>query len=213
MMRFSLSVLAIASSFAVVSIATAGDKDQHGRNGSGWQQQNSQSGIWGGVSQIVSQSKQHHSHKSQPQKKPIPIDPGRGDGRVPVTPPPVVRDHRDGSTSQGGGFVFVNGHWERVKAPPKTNPYPTGTVVRDHRGESYPGGTIVRDHRTPRPTLPPATIVRDHRESAASGGTTVTTTKPWTVNDGPVIRDHRTTPIVRDHRTTPVVRDHRTTTK
>jgi hypothetical protein len=81
-----------------------------------------------------------------------------------------------------GGFVWVNGHWERPRAGQSTIIDPT--LV----------GPIVRDHRTP--TFPPF---------GAQGGVTVTTT-----GTGPIIRDHRgltttpgfPSPIVRDHRGT-----------
>jgi hypothetical protein len=157
------------------------------------------------LSRLISGFKKHHDDKPEPKKDPIPIDPGRGDGRVPVNPvprtPPVVRDHRDGATSSGGDFVFVNGHWERVKAPKVARPwtpYPAGTVVRDHRTEP-----VIRDHRTPPVVRDHRTtpVIRDHRadSSQASGGVTVTVTSE--PKAGPVIRDHRTAPVVRDHRT------------
>jgi hypothetical protein len=131
----------------------------------------------------VANFKKHgHKHDDHPR----PIDPGRGDGRVPVKP----------VTPQGPpGFVFVDGHWEREKAPQKpimiVDPIPgsVGPVLRDHRTTGKP---IVRDHRT---TSGP--VVRDHRQGSPQGGVSVTTT-----SDGN-IRDHRTVtpkPTVRDHR-------------
>src|SRR6478735_3706815 len=107
MNRFLTSAAAFSTVLALVAAAHA-DNHHHGSSGNSWKPQNqSNSGGWGG-------SKNHHGHHEQPNKNPIPIDPGRGDDRVPVNPtpvvPPVVRDHRD-------GFVFVNGHWERAKAP------------------------------------------------------------------------------------------------
>ena len=135
--------------------------------------------------------------------KPIPIDPGRGDGPVPIEPQP-----------QGPpGFVFVDGHWERAKAPAvpsvivRDHRTPHGTVVvRDHR---TPQGTvIVRDHRTPQGTV----AVRDHRVeapggqwqprpaapvdvSSSPGGVTVTDSPRWPwKNQNVQIRDHRGKP-------------------
>jgi hypothetical protein len=208
--RFLPSVLTISSVFALAASAQAGDhQGQHDNQKK--QQQQQPFGSWGGVSQMVSEIKNHHGHKPEPKNNPIPIDPGRGDGRVPVSPappaPPVVRDHRDGTTSQGqGGFVFVDGHWERAKAVPQVvNPYPAGTIVRDHRTttDSFPSGAIVRDHRATTESLPAGATIRDHRTTASGsgGGVTVIVAKPLTDNAGPIIRDHRTTPVVRDHRT------------
>jgi hypothetical protein len=109
-----------------------------------------------------------------------PIDPGRGDGGVPV------RDPRDVSDSSGG--VKVTG----------SSPRP---IVRDHRDPVV--RTPRRPGRAPRPAIanpggnsarPPA--VRAPRDvSDNSGGVEVT-------NSGarPTVRDHRDTPTVRDHR-------------
>jgi hypothetical protein len=228
--------VAISSFLALVAVASAGDNHHNRQSGNSWKPTNSSHSGWGGFSQVVSGFKNHHGQHQEPKNNPIPIDPGRGDGRVPVNPkpvvPPVVRDHRQETPPSSGGFVFVNGHWERAKAP-------TGPIIRDHRtpGANSSGGVtvtntnpsnntgpIIRDHRT-------APVIRDHRTSGAnaSGGVIVTTTNP-TTNSGPIIRDHRTGPIVRDHRTTganasggvtvtntnssttsgPIIRDHRT---
>ncbi len=96
----------------------------------------------------------------------IPLDPGRGDGRVPVAPVLNTPPARP-------GFVWTGDHWERVKAPstpassgppPVANggggvtvtPANSGPVIRDHRQ----GGVVIRDHRqgvvtvTPVPTKP-----------------------------------------------------------
>jgi uncharacterized protein (DUF433 family) len=165
------------------------------------------------------------STPTNPAPRPIPIDPGRGDGKPTV----VVRDHRIPGSGAGGVTV--------------TSSASTG-VIRDHR--SAGGGPIVRDHRQPNSdpiirdhrTLPPIVsttepkrqpviadpfpdkgpVVRDHRDN--SGGITTVVrdhrspSKPPAVVGGqPVVRDHRqpaTGPIVRDHRqVTPVIRDHR----
>lgn len=137
------------------------------------------------VSEIASQLKKHHDHKPPETTNPTPIDPGRGDDRVPVDP--VVPQGRP-------GYVWVNGHWERERANQPTGPVivdPTlvGPVVRDHReprpANNVPWGTgtpVVRDHRSGAPTTPWNTgtpVVRDHRDGAAGGA-------------GPVVRDHRT---------------------
>lgn len=146
---------------------------------------------------------QHLANKfHKPKPTPIPIDPGRGDGK-PVDPP-----HQP---PQGPpGFVWVNGHWERVKAPTgppvvvrdHRKPTPGNVIVRDHRTPS-PGGVIVRDHRSPSPG---GVIVRDHRTvpttgswqnnshdaSSHSGGVKVTdSAHPPVKHDGVQVRDHR----------------------
>jgi hypothetical protein len=210
MKRFLPAVVAISSVLALVAAAQAGDRHHQGHSDNQQkQQQQYRFGSWGGVSQIVSDFKKHHDHKHEPKKDPIPIDPGRGDGRVPVGPAPVT------TPPARPGFVWVDGHWEREKAPPKVaNPYSPGVEVRDHRtpAGNASGGTIIRDHRTPSDWAPAGTTVRDHRTPTSSNapGGTVVVTSPLPRNDGVIIRDHRTTPVIRDHRTTPVVRDHRT---
>ncbi len=190
-------------------------------------------GSLGSVSNIASQFKKH-SKKKHNSSEPKPLDPDKGDGRVPVDP--VVPQGRP-------GFVWVGDHWERAKAPKKITPVqepkvldPTmvGPVVRDHRtpklqplsnGNGSGGVTVtpttggfgpeVRDHRTPK--LPPLS------NGNGSGGVTVS---PTTGGFGPEVRDHRTPKLptvstgngaggVTVTPTTggfgPVVRDHRTT--
>ena len=209
---FLLAVLSLVSLAAAVG-ADDDHSSQHNRK------QFRRSGR-SDLSKLISGFKKHHGDQPEPKKDPIPIDPGRGDGRMPVTPlpttPPVVRDHRDGASTRGGDFVFVNGHWERVKAPKvvkPTSPFPPGTVVRDHRTPGSPlasGPTIrdhrtapvVRDHRTP-PAIRDhrtAPVIRDHRTGSAdaSGGVTVTVTSESAAK--PIVRDHRAQPTVRDHR-------------
>lgn len=157
--------------------------------------------------------KKHKKH-DQPV---TPLDPGRPDDRVPVEEPVVV------TPPSRPGFVFVDGHWEREKAPkvPTTIVDPASTV-------GTTGTVVVRDHRTQKPPFsvgkPPLSTGQGH------GGVTVTS------GAGPIIRDHRdggatvTTqggPIIRDHRKStnifnptggktwtvgPTVRDHRTIT-
>jgi hypothetical protein len=219
--RFIRSFVMISSVFAGAAAAQAGDQWQQHHSGSQGHQQNRYGlGSWDGISRYVSDFKHHHDHKPEPTKNPIPIDPGRGDGRVPTTPvpQPPARD----------GFVWVKDHWERARAPKTVNPYPADVVVRDHRTPptsggvivhdhraptgNTSGGTIIRDHRTTTDWTPAGTVIRDHRTTTngnASGGTVIVT-NPVPRNDGPVIRDHRETPVIRDHRTTPVIRDHRT---
>ncbi|MBX7074423.1 MAG: YXWGXW repeat-containing protein [Pirellulales bacterium] len=141
--------------------------------------------LWSDISGIASRFKKLHDHKPPETTNPTPIDPGRGDDRVPVDP--VVPQGRP-------GYVWVNDHWERERANQPTGPVivdPTlvGPVVRDHRtprpANNVPWGTsapIVRDHRSDAPTTPWNTgtpVVRDHRDGAAGGA-------------GPVVRDHRT---------------------
>jgi len=192
--RFLPSVLAISSVLALAATAGADDRHHQGQHDNRRKEQRNHGfGTWGGIPDGF---KKHHGHKQEPKSNPIPIDPGKGDGRVPVAPvpttPPVVPAPRD-------GFVWVNGHWERAKAPRKVaNPYPADVTVRDHRTTP-----VVRDHRTPTGSFPAGTTVRDHRTNTgnASGGVTVTAVNPWSAKDAPTIRDHRTTPIVRDHRT------------
>jgi hypothetical protein len=108
--------------------------------------------------------------------KPIPIDPGRGDGK------PVEPAHQP---PQGPpGFIWVNGHWERVKAPVG----PT-VVVRDHRTVT-PGTVVVRDHRTVAPNG--GWQVRPQDASSSSGGVTVTESPRLPIKvQGVQVRDHR----------------------
>ena len=92
MKRFSI-LLAISSVLALSLVASAHDDDSsHG------QRKHNRRGRQGDLWQLISGFKKHHGDKNEPKKDPIPIDPGRGDGRVPVNPqpltPPVVRDHR-----------------------------------------------------------------------------------------------------------------------
>jgi hypothetical protein len=126
--------------------------------------------------------KKHKPH--QDPSPTTPIDPGNGAGGSPVTEPvvePVTPPSRP-------GYVWVNGHWERAKAPKQptmiVDPIPTqgGPVVRDHRdGIGANGGVTVT-------TTQGGPIVRDHRKSTTifnpTGG------KTWTV--APTVRDHRT---------------------
>lgn len=207
MKRFLPSVLAISSVLALAATAGAEDRNHQGRHEDRRPEQRRHGfGTWGGISDSF---KKHHGPQQNPKHNPIPIDPGRGDGRVPVDPvpstPPANPAPRD-------GFVWVNGHWERAQAAPQAvNPYPAGTTVRDHRATT--GGVtvrdhrttpVVRDHRTTTGSSPAGATVRDHRTSTGntSGGVTVTVITPSAAKDAPVIRDHRTTPVIRDHRTT-----------
>jgi hypothetical protein len=116
---------------------------------------------------------------------PIPIDPGRGDGHAPVEPAP--------QPPQGPpGFIFVNGHWERVKAHAGGAPQTGTVVVRDHRTIA-PGTVVVRDHRTVTPgggwqvrSVGPQDI------SSSPGGVTVTDSPRRPIKAQNVeVRDHR----------------------
>ena len=116
-------------------------------------------------------------HKHHQDESPVtPLDPGRGDGRVPVAEP-ITPPRRP-------GFVWVKDHWERARTPKLiVDPVTTqdGPVVRDHRdGLGSNGGVTVTTQGGP--------IVRDHRSSATifnpNGG------KVWTA--GTTVRDHRT---------------------
>ena len=199
--------------------------------------------------------------KHKPHQDPKPIEPVKDPVVEPVTPP------------SRPGYVWVNGHWERAKAPTKptmvVDPILTqgGPVVRDHRDSTTgnggvtvttQGGPNIRDHRKSTTIFNPtggktwtvAPTVRDHRtitppplaSGQGHGGVTVTTTPGGGTRDnaitgsgpnpiellaegavkvgnvfgigygevtsgngsapsGPTIRDHRTPgPIVRDHR-------------
>ncbi len=111
---------------------------------------------------------QHTTHNKQDDNinNIIPLDPGRGDGRVPVAPVISTPPARP-------GYVWVGDHWERQRAtsrPVTSGPPPvanggggvtvtsanSGPVIRDHRQ----GGVVIRDHRqgvvpvTPVPTKP-----------------------------------------------------------
>jgi hypothetical protein len=128
------------------------------------------------LKELLSKLKKHDDDDDDDDKHPIPIDPGKGDGK-PTTPP----------TPQGPpGFVWVKDHWERARAtssgsPVVTTGTTTGTVVvRDHRkpytgtdssqasgGVTVTSSPIIRDHRT-------TPIIRDHRTTSGtpiSGGT------------------------------------------
>jgi hypothetical protein len=133
--------------------------------------------------------------------KPIPIDPGRGDGHTPVEPQP--------QPPQGPpGFIFVNGHWERVRAPgagAPDAPQNSTVAVRDHRTESA-GTVIVRDHRT---NASGTVIIRDHRTLRPGGGWQVRPAHPQDVSSSPggvTVTESSRSPIknqgvlVRDHR-------------
>jgi len=115
-----------------------------------------------------------HKHHQDPSPT-TPIDPGNGAGGAPVAEPvaePITPPNRP-------GFVWVDGHWEREKAP--KSPKVVVTPIPPQ------GGPIVRDHRD---------------GLGSNGGVTVTTTPgDGSAASGPTIRDHRTSgPIVRDHR-------------
>src|SRR6478672_10340447 len=117
--RFFRSLLVMSSIFAL-SAATRADDHSHQGHSSNQSNHPSQFhfGNWGGISDIVSSYHHHHGHKPEPTKNPTPIDPGRGDGRVPTGPVPVTQPPaRD-------GFVWIKDHWERAKAPKSVNPYP-----------------------------------------------------------------------------------------
>jgi hypothetical protein len=147
---------------------------------------------WGGSHQQWQAKRELYQKiaKKYHKPKPIPIDPGRGDGK-PIEPAPQ-------QPPQGPpGFVWVNGHWERVKAPTgptvvvRDHRKPSTVIIRDHR---TPGGVVVRDHRSPG-----TVIVRDHRTpkgdwtsrpqdaSSSPGGVIVTESQPVQVH----VRDHR----------------------
>jgi hypothetical protein len=144
--------------------------------------------------------------------EPIPIDPGRGDGRVPVEPKSVEPQPPQGPP----GFIFVNGHWERVKANGGAAPHST-IEVRDHRTVAPGGGWQVRP-------------MRPQDVSSSPGGVKVANSPRWSIKDqsvygGTQVRDHRTITTkdsdgkwearpepLKDVSTSPggtVVRDHR----
>ena len=140
---------------------------------------------FGGVQQLVSQV--HNNVQSLHCKKdPLPLDPGRGDGKPSgSSQPPVIITDPVHVTS--GPYVWVNGHWERQKANQSQTggtamniPTSVGPVVRDHTTSvsttsNFDG--VVRDHRTTTTTTfggfrgP----IRDHRNdpSSANGGVVV----------------------------------------
>jgi hypothetical protein len=183
MMRTSKTGLVLVSLLALTATASAeptgsGVNNRGGQRWAGGQYEQSKRDFYQKVTQKF--------HKPKPKPKPIPIDPGQGDGK-PVDPPHAV--------PQGPpGFVWVNGHWERIKAPVPQHP---AVVVRDHR-KAKTSQVIVRDHRTTG-----GVVVRDHRVvttgegrqvrsqdvSSSPGGVTVSDS---TAKQGVVIRDHRT---------------------
>lgn len=217
MKRSTLLTLTLATLVALnAAPALAGKKSQK-NNQNQSQQQDQQSNqqqrrfkvesLLGGQPNWQQVFKKHK--KPQKPTPVVPLDPGRGDGRVPVEP----------ETPQGRpGFVWVKDHWERARAPKSPNvivdpiPPQNGPIVRDHRdGLGANGGVTVT-------TTQGGPIVRDHRKSTTifnpTGG------KTWTV--GPTVRDHRTiTPppssngqggVTVTSGAGPIVRDHRTTT-
>ncbi len=132
------------------------------------------------VQQTFKKHKKPHDQK--------PIDPGRGDGRVPVEP----------VTPQGPpGFVFVDGHWQRAKAqksPQVIQPQPTQAtvVVRDHR-ERRPGGRPSPGQLDPSKAPGGVIVSTPGKFGPQKQQTTIfnpTGDKTWTV--APTVRDHRT---------------------
>jgi hypothetical protein len=158
-----------------------------------------------GVGQFIPLSGKKHKKHHNDNHNPPPLDPGRGDGRVPVDPVTPT-------SPLGPGYVWVGDHWERAKAPLTSTPTPTkpGFVwvgdhwervkanpnVRDHRnpveqGGSAQGGVIVTptnplstptggkaeglSHYDPSKRPWGALQVRDHTTGAPQGGVTVTT--------------------------------------
>lgn len=202
MKRYTLLSLILCVTLGVVSVAEA--KNGSKNRSFGFQQ------LMGGnsIGNLASKFNKHRDdNDDDDHQPPKPIDPGIGNGGT-SNPMPTMP-----------GYVWVDDHWEREKAPKSANP-PQGR----------PGYIWVGDHweRVKAPTtvstMPPMVInpgtvvVRDHRgTSAGSGGVTVSNT--------PEIRDHRkpkpsvvpglgggfpglgglnqaaSGPIVRDHRT------------
>jgi hypothetical protein len=128
-------------------------------------------------------------HDKWHKPKPKPIDPGPGNGQ-PLDPPPAI--------PQGPpGFVWVNGHWERVKAPHGGEVQAPSVVVRDHR-KPAPHGVVIRDHRTK-----DAVVVRDHRTGRPGDGGQQQTTDVSSHSGGVTVSNspqQRPSVQVRDHR-------------
>src|SRR5262245_27383443 len=159
-----VSLLALTATASAEPAATGPETNNGGAQLSArWQYEN-----WQAKREFYRKlAKKFHTHE------PIPIDPGRGDGRVPVEPQPVEPQPPQGPP----GFIWVNGHWERVRAPQGST-----VVVRDHRTvaphggwqdvSSSPGGvTVTQSPRWPnrRPTVYGGVQVRDHRTVTTNG--------------------------------------------
>jgi hypothetical protein len=196
-------IVAISAVVLSASSAVAGNNKNKQRKNSQSNSQTFRFGQGGAIFDLIEKLKKQHKDNDkdkEPQDVP-PIDPGKGDGK-PTTPtqPPKMP-----------GYVWVNDHWERERAPQGSvskppiaiNPMPGTIVVRDHRdqpGDTWkptfnasqaPGGVIVtsgsvvvRDHRTG--ATNGQFVIRDHRtdSSNAPGGVTVTSGKPRPKNNG-----------------------------
>ncbi|MEX2112228.1 MAG: hypothetical protein WD845_03535 [Pirellulales bacterium] len=184
-MKRSLLFAVVTMSMCVLATsASAGSKKKHDNDET--QQSGNQSshkfsqnfglslgrGNLGSISNMVSQFKKHKKDKPDSHET-TPLDPGMGDGRVPVDPAePVVPQGRP-------GYVWVDGHWERERAPkvpPLTSGNGNGGVTVTPTGGS---GSQVLDQGQ---IIPPL--------SSGNGGGGVTVTSG---NGGRVVRDHRKT--------------------
>ena len=212
--NFTIAAVVVSSALSLAGSAQAGNKGKpSGQNQSNQTQSNHAISTkpWFGQNQL-NQTQLNHSISTKPWfggqqltsnqsgnvqslhcHKPLPLDPGKGDGKpTGGNQPPVIITDPVRVTS--GGFVWNGDHWERQRAN-QTSSGPVmnlnssdGPVVRDHRTIVPPTATsgfdgIVRDHRTTTTTVSNFNgIVRDHRtgSSSANGGVTVTvsTTSP-----------------------------------
>ena len=210
--KITIAIVAVSATLALATSAQAGNKGKP--SGQSQQSQNhsiSTKPWFGGAQQSQSQSSPNHSISTKPwfggqqlgsmqqiatqvhnnvqslhcKKDPLPLDPGRGDGKPSgSSQPPVITDPVQVTS---GPYVWVNGHWERQKAnqsqtggPAMNIPTSVGPVVRDHTTTSTTTSNfngIVRDHRTTTATTFGGFrgTIRDHRNdpSSANGGVTV----------------------------------------
>ena len=122
--------------------------------------------------------KDHQKNKLPPQHMGGSATGPAGTPENPFKPTPVTQ----------GGFVFVNGHWERARAGQTTVVDPTlvGPVVRDHRGGSSGGGF----KNDPTQTAPGGVIVGGYRGSRPVS-TTMQPTPTTTTGFSGTVRDHR----------------------
>lgn len=171
MLRSTITTAAVVFClFALTSASFAGDhnnKNNHAKKnqsrqkfslkGSNPGQMLRQSLVTGNQSDSSRKHNKHKSHNKQDDNinNIIPVDPGRGDGRVPVAPVLSTPPARP-------GFVWKGDHWERAPAtsrpvlgtPPVANGGGGVTVTQAN------SGPVIRDHRqgvvtvTPVPTKP-----------------------------------------------------------
>lgn len=162
-MRSTIITAVVLCLCALTSASFAGDKSHKENNRQKKDQYRQKFSLKGVVPSQIGQSlltgkktkhAQHKTHNKQDDNvnNIIPLDPGRGDGRVPVAPVLSTPPARP-------GFVWKGDHWERARA---TSSPITGTPPVANGGggvtvTSANSGPVIRDHRQ-------KVVVRDHRQ-------------------------------------------------